>query len=250
MALVDVSRTIVVLLAGFIVTGIHAAAVTVTGRINPLSAAVQRIIQHWARQCLRLTRIELDVRGIEHVDTRRSHVVIANHLSNLDVVVMFLAIPLPIRYLAKKELFRVPLLAQAMRSVGIVEVDRGGRAAAIKSVNEQSEKVIARGYSLIIFPEGTRSRDGEPKTFKKGAFMMAAAANMPVLPVVIAGTHEIWAPGSLIRPGGRVEVQINPPVETVGMSSADIERLRQESEAQISGQYHVMRRRVVEDRQS
>ncbi len=107
-----------------------------------------------------------------------------------------LAVPLPIRFLAKKELFRVPVLAQGMRMVGIIEVDREARGAVHSEVNRQSRELIEKGRSLIIYAEGTRPRNGVMKPFKKGAFTMAISSGLPVLPLSIHGSYEAWPPGT------------------------------------------------------
>lgn len=239
--LVDLVRTLVVISIGTLLTALFSAAAAIAGRIDPSSPVVQRIVVGWARSCLRATGADLHVIGRDRVDPSRSYVVVANHLSNLDVVVCFLAIPLPIRFLAKKELFRVPILSQAMRSIGIIEVERGGRSGVIQAVNAQSEAVIARGHSLIIFPEGTRSRDGELQPFKKGAFVMAANSGMPLLPVTIVGTRDIWPPSGLIRRGGRVDVYIDHPIETSGVPRNEIEALRRRTQTQIAVRYETPR---------
>lgn len=205
------------------------------GARNPTDPRIERLIQWWAQKWLRAARCTLEVRGVENVDRSRSYVVVANHVSNLDVVACFAAIPLPIRYLAKKELFNVPILAQAMRAVGIIEVDRSGRAAAIASVNAQSKPVISRGHSLIIYPEGTRSYHGDLQRFKMGAFAMAAAANMPILPVAIHGTWEAWKPHSpWIRGNSHITVTIHESIDTEGLAQADLESLRLSTHTLIS----------------
>lgn len=203
---------------------------------NPTDPRIEKTIQWWADRWLNAARCTLEVRGVEHVDTSRSYVVVANHVSNLDVVACFAAIPLPIRYLAKKELFNIPVLAQAMRAVGIIEVDRSGRAAAIASVNRQSQPVIERGHSLIIYPEGTRSYHGELQPFKKGAFAMAAAARMPIVPVAIHGTWEAWKPHSpWIRGNTHITVTIHEPIETESLSPAELDTLRLHTHTLIAG---------------
>ncbi len=160
----------------------------------------------------------LEVQGAELVDPKRSYVVVANHLSVLDIMACFLAVPVPIRFLAKKELFRIPILAPAMRAIGIVEVDRSARSAIHEQVNRQARELVASGRSLIIYPEGTRSRDGELRPFKKGAFTMAVAGGIPVLPLTIAGTYRAWPPGRLLVTGGRtIKAVIDPPIETAGL---------------------------------
>ena len=137
--------------------------------------------------------------------------------------------PCPIRFLAKKELFRIPILAPAMRAIGIVEVDRSARSAIHEQVNRQARELVASGRSLIIYPEGTRSRDGELRPFKKGAFTMAVAGGIPILPVTIAGTYRAWPPGQLLVPGGRtITAVIDPPIETAGMKREDVTRLTED----------------------
>jgi len=127
----------------------------------------------------------------------------------------FLALPVPIRFLAKKELFRIPILAQGMRAIGIVEVDRQARIAIHEQLNAQAKELIAAGRSVIIYPEGTRTRTGELGPFKKGAFTIALGLGLPLLPVAIDGSYEAWKPGTfLIRGGREITVEILPPIET------------------------------------
>ena len=223
----SIPRTVLVYVTGVLATlGCGLVAWFLAAR-NPTDPRVERIIDWWARRWLRAANCTLEVEGVEHVDPSRSYVVVANHQSNLDVMACFAALPIPIRFLAKKELFNIPILAQAMRAVGIVEVDRGGRAAAIASVNRQSEPVIARGHSLIIFPEGTRSYHGELQAFKKGAFAIAAAADMPLLPVSITGTWQAWKPHSpWITGNASIRVVIAPPIETSREAGPELDALR------------------------
>jgi 1-acyl-sn-glycerol-3-phosphate acyltransferase len=223
-------RTLLTLFSGCVATIVLGSAAAVIGHVRPSSPLVQRIVVAWSRAWLVPAGVRLEVEGAEHVDPDASYVVTANHLSNIDVMVCFVALPVPIRYLAKRELFSVPVLAQAMRAIGIVEVDRrnAGSPNILESVNRQSRAVIDRGHSLIIYPEGTRSRTGELRPFKKGAFTMAIQAGMPVLPVTIHGTREIWKPMTpWIRPG-TVRVVIDRPIPTSGMGRSDAEALRNE----------------------
>ena len=226
-SLLAVPRTALTLLVGLVSTLVCSLTALAIATVRPTSPSVDAVIRFWARTWLWAAGCRLEVRGREHVDRNRSHVVVANHLSNFDIMVCFEAIPLPIRYLAKKELFRIPVLAPAMRAVGIVEVDRQTRGAAtIDAVNRQSAAVIEHGHSLIIYPEGTRARDGSLAAFKKGAFTMAAAAGMPVLPVTIHGTYAMWRPGGKTIRSGKVTVVIDPPIETAGLDRDGIEMLR------------------------
>jgi 1-acyl-sn-glycerol-3-phosphate acyltransferase len=218
-------RTILTSFVGVISTFMAAVGVMAIAAVNGTSPWIERVIRAWSRIWLAASGTKLTVVGSDNLDSGESYVVVANHQSTLDIMACFLAVPLPIRYLAKKELFQIPILAQGMRSVGIIEVDRSARSAIHRQVNEQSKDLIAKGRSLIIYPEGTRPRDGALYPFKKGAFTMAIASQLPILPVAIHGTYEAWKPGTLWVRGGRVTVVIDPPIPTVGMTQQDASEL-------------------------
>lgn len=236
---VTLFRTIVTSIVGVISTLIAAPLVMVIAAVDDRSPWIERVIRSWSRVWLSVSGTDLTVVGSENIDPDRSYVVVANHLSTLDIMVCFLAVPLPIRYLAKRELFRIPILAQGMRAVGIVEVDRSARSAIHAQVNAQSNELIAKGRSLIIYPEGTRPRNGALDPFKKGAFTMAIASQLPVLPVTIHGTYEAWKPDTLWVRGGTVTAFIDPPIATVGMTQEDSGRLTKTA-------YTVIANRVAE----
>jgi 1-acyl-sn-glycerol-3-phosphate acyltransferase len=220
------ARTIWTWLAGVFATIVGGTTILVLGLINPTSPAIERVASWWSRMWLASSGTKLSVEGQENVDPSRSYIVVANHLSTLDIMVCFIAVPLPIRYLAKKELFRIPLFAQAMRAMGIIEVDRGARSSIHSSVNRQAKDLIAHKRSLIIYPEGTRPRDGVMKPFKKGAFTIAISSQLPILPVSIHGTYEAAAPGKPWFRGGPVTAIIDPAIPTAGMTQADADALR------------------------
>ncbi|MGD2102453.1 MAG: lysophospholipid acyltransferase family protein [Acidimicrobiia bacterium] len=223
---VTLFRTIATWVVGVLATIVGAISVLVVVLVDADSPRIERVIRVWSRAWLAASGTKLTVTGRENIDPNRSYVVVANHLSTLDIMVCFLSLQLPIRYLAKKELFRIPLLAQAMRAVGIIEVDRAARSAIHQSVNQQARKLIAHKRSLIIYAEGTRPRDGVMKSFKKGAFTMAIASQLPVLPLSIHGTYEAAVPGKPWFRGGPVTAVIDPPIETTGMTHADADELR------------------------
>jgi 1-acyl-sn-glycerol-3-phosphate acyltransferase len=133
---------------------------------------------------------------------------------------------LSVRFLAKAELFKIPLFAQAMRRIGIVETDRAAHTAAHRKINQQVAVVVERGLSLVIYPEGTRSRDGSVRPLKKGAFRIAIDNEMLVVPIATAGLHGAWPPGKMLVRGGRARMVIHEPIPTASMTSADIDDLR------------------------
>lgn len=238
--IIDVPRSLIAGLIGVITTIIAAISIIIIAIFNDDSPLIERIINGWSRTWLIFSNTKLVIEGQEHIDLKRSYVVVANHQSSFDIMACFLAVPLPIRYLAKKELFQVPVLAQGMRAVGIVEVDRQARGAIHAQVNRQSKKLIAKGRSLIIYAEGTRPRDGVMTRFKKGAFTMAVASQLPVLPLSIHGSYDAWPPGNLWMHGGTIRVIIDPPIETEGMTQADTGGLRDQVESLVASRVKEM----------
>lgn len=235
-----VFRSVLTFIVGVAMTIFGALAVIVIALVNDTSPWIERVIRSWSRAWIWASGSKLEISGQEHVDPAQSYVVVANHLSALDIMACFLAVRLPIRYLAKKELFRIPVLAQGMRAVGIVEVDRQARSAVHQVVNRQARELIEKRRSLIIFAEGTRPRDGSMKPFKKGAFTMAIAGELPVLPVSIHGTREAFPPGQIWVRGGPVRVVIDPPIPTAGLTMADTSTLRDQTYQVISGRVQEM----------
>ena len=224
--MLDVPRTLITVIAGVTATILAVAVISIIVLFDDTSPVIDRIIRVWSRIWLVASRTDLVVEGQDNIDPDRSYIVVANHLSALDIMACLLAVPLPIRFLAKKELFRIPVLAQGMRMVGIIEVDREARGAVHTEVNRQSRELIEKGRSLIIYAEGTRPRNGVMKPFKKGAFTMAITSGLPILPLSIHGSYQAWPPGTPLARGGSIRVIIDKPIETEGLSTSDTGELR------------------------
>jgi len=206
-----------------------------------LRRAGESFVQLWSGSLLLVPPMSYEVTGDEHVQPDTQYFFLANHLSNFDVPLLFRAIPTPIRYLAKKELYKVPVFAQALNVAGMVKIDRGAGAKSYAAINEGVARAKEKGYSLIVFPEGTRSRDGELHPFKKGAFRMAINTGLPVVPVTVNGTWEIWPPGSKVFYKGHADVVIHEPIETADMTIKDIDALRSQVYDIIDKQFHELR---------
>ena len=225
----------VVVPLGLIGTGFYAILITFLGRNDPGSPRVEAALKSWSRMWMRLTKIDLQIEGGDDLHPTTSYVVVANHLSNYDIMICFLAVPVPIRFLAKKELFKYPLLSHAMRAIGCVEVDRAARTQAVETINRQAELVRSRNHSLLIYAEGTRSRDGELKPFKKGAFAIASGSGMPIVPVGIVGSRDIVPPGTIkIKRHQTVSIRIGSPMtDTAGRPVTDLRDETHEAVAKL-----------------
>jgi 1-acyl-sn-glycerol-3-phosphate acyltransferase len=234
-------RTIVLVPLFFFYTLSQAAYVIWIGKRNRESPKIEQTIQRWAKLFLKIPPIEMSVEGAERIDPDRRYVVVANHTSNFDIPVLFRALPTPIRFLAKKELYRIPILGPGMDIAGIVKVDRGGAKSTRQAINDAAKESYRRGNSLMVFAEGTRSRTGDMASFHKGAVRLAIDNGADLLPVVISGTFDINPPGSLFVYPGRVVVKILDTVEVAEYTFRDITPLTNELHDRMLAAYEELR---------
>ena len=172
--------------------------------------AMYNMSMRTVRAGLKLVGVRVHVEGLEDIPGGVC-VFAANHISTIDPMAFIPAIPRRVAILVKKELFRVPFLGPAMRLADFVEVDRADRESAAASVDVAVERLKA-GTSFAVYPEGTRSPDGHLRPFKKGTFVMAIQAGVPVVPVSIAGAQKIMRKGEWAINGGDIEVRFGAPV--------------------------------------
>jgi len=184
----------------------------------------RRMQRRWARGLVRVWGVQVEVHGADHMELGRSYVVMSNHVSYVDIVALFLALPIIPGFLAKRELTRIPFLAQALRSGGHVVIDRG-QTTAVQTIQNAAQQVKG-GKTVLIFPEGTRGDSGMVGTFKKGGFYLAKASGVPILPVGLRGTREIFPKGSLLVRPGKIEVHIGPPLPAEEISQRSESQLR------------------------
>jgi 1-acyl-sn-glycerol-3-phosphate acyltransferase len=172
---------------------------------------------NFCRFAIRLLGIRVRVEGIENIPSGAC-IFAANHASNLDAPILFPAIPRRISVLAKKELFKLPVLGMGMRLAGFVAVDRAGKQAG--SGVAMAASTLKDGLSVFIFPEGTRSRDGRLQPFKTGAFVTAIEAGAPIVPVAIAGTYGLLPRDKWVVRPREVVVRFGPAVDAAAYSIA------------------------------
>ena len=167
----------------------------------------------WARSIVFLSRVKVSVQGLEHIDPGAAYVYMANHQSMFDVLALLGYLPVQFRWIAKMELFKIPIFGYSMTRVGYIGIDRSNRKSAYKSLQEAAQK-IAQGVSVVVFPEGTRSEDGRIKPFKAGGFYLAIRSGRPIVPVVIYGSKDVLPKGRLCINRGHIFFSINKPIET------------------------------------
>jgi 1-acyl-sn-glycerol-3-phosphate acyltransferase len=180
----------------------------------------------WARLGLWLSGIKVHVEGTNNIVRNQSMVIVANHLSHVDIWVLYGYLPMDFRWVMKQELRQVPIIGICCEKLGHIFIDRNRHTAALASL-EKAKQDIKDGTSVIFFPEGTRSRDGHLHTFKKGAFRMAQDLDLPVLPVSIAGSGQILPAGTLNVTRHPVRLIIHPPLPQPGTEDSDQQLLEQ-----------------------
>ena len=204
-----------------IIFGIAAIVVSFFDKKGNLAHIVAR---SWGQSILTASRIHVTVKGFSNIDPEKPYIFMPNHMSNVDIPVLLAHLKVQFRWLAKAELFRVPLFGFAMKRAGYISIDRSNRKSAFESL-ARAAQIIRNGRSVLIFPEGTRSRDQSIKPFKKGGFVLAVESGVPIVPIVIHGTWRIMSKnGLMIRPGD-VTVEILEPIETLHYSRATKDEL-------------------------
>lgn len=182
----------------------------------------------WARLNMIVSMIGIDIEGAEKIDRHQSYVIVANHQSMIDIYVLYGYLGLDIKWVMKKELRAVPVLGMACEKMGHILIDRTNTGAALDSINTARNK-ISDGISIVFFAEGTRSRSGELRNFKKGAFRLAQELGLPILPVTIYNTRYVLPSDTLDLMPGRVKLRFNDPIPTHGLKPGDVSALANET---------------------
>ena len=185
---------------------------------------VLKLARLWSRILLWTAGVRLTVRLRAPLDPRQPYVFVANHLSTVDIWALFIALPVNIRFIAKKQLGQIPIFGWAMAAGRFIFIDRQNPAAARRSIERAAER-IRSGSSVAVFPEGTRSRDGLLAPFKKGGFHLAMSAGVPVVPIAITGAGHVMPPGHLLVRPGPVLIDVGEPIPTAGMKPEDRDAL-------------------------
>ena len=204
-----------------------------------------RFARGWARSILSVAGISVRILHRERLDPAKSFVIAVNHESFCDILVLLAALPQQVRFLAKRSVFRVPVLGWSIAAAGFVPVDRGERSRSVATVDAALFR-LRGGRSLVIFPEETRTYTGELLPFKQGAALLALRSGLPLVPLGIAGTLRILPRNTLVFRSGPVVLSVGQPIEVSGRPPSDrrgltriareqVEALRQESAAQLPG---------------
>ena len=209
-----------------------ASLVLLIAAVRSTSPVIDPIIRLWARILLRAAGIDLRTERMETLDRKQRYILVANHYSYFDIPCVFAAIPQPIRFMAKVSLFKIPIFGWAIGRAGFIPIDRKNRRTAVKSFDLAAER-IRKGNTIVIFPEEGRSRERTMRQFQRGAFLLAIKSELPMIPMAIDGTYDVFRVGAKRITPGRVTIRVGTPIATEGTTLRDKERLANEARAQI-----------------
>lgn len=170
--------------------------------------------------------------GLEHIDRKKTYVIVSNHRAMTDIPSLYY-LPLNFRWVSKREVFRIPFFGQFLSVHGDICIDRGNATAAMDQLLRDGKLWIGRGASVAIFPEGTRSRDGEIHRFKSGAFMLAREAGVEILPVVMDGSSTLINENRLFNWRNTLKIKVLPPVTTAHIASTELKVVIEEVHASM-----------------
>ena len=204
-----------------------------TGKMAHLCARL------WGNAVLLANGVHVKIEGLEHLQKKGPYIFMANHQGSYDIFALLGQLPFQFKWLAKKEIFSIPILGWAMTAAGYISIDRDGTRETVEAMNKAALK-IREGASVVIFPEGTRSADGSIQPFKKGGFTLAVKSKVPIVPIAIAGSREILPKDRLTISPGDIRIRIGRPIETAHCSTKDRQALMEEVRQAISSDFNLI----------
>jgi 1-acyl-sn-glycerol-3-phosphate acyltransferase len=193
--------------------GIFLSIFSSTGRITHFYCAAP-----WSKIILWGSGVRVEINGLDVIDKDKTYIYVPNHLSIFDILALLAYLPVDFKFILKKELMRIPVLGWAMRRARYISIDRSSPAKAKRTFKQAVDR-IRSGASILIFAEGTRSKDGHLQPLKRGAFYLALESGTPIVPIAIKGTHKIMPKGSFTIKKGSITIQLGKPIETINYNS-------------------------------
>jgi len=223
-------RTVLVWSCIVVATLILGSLVLITYPFDRKGRMGHRLARLWGRVALWVNGVKVSVEGMENLKGEGPYIFMSNHQGSYDIFALLGHLPFQFKWLAKKELFSIPLLGWAMAAAGYISINREGTRETVEAMNKAAER-IRDGMSVVIFPEGSRSPDGTIQPFKKGGFTLAIKSKVPIVPLALTGSREIMPKERLTTASGEIRIRMGRPIETNQRSMKDrkdlMEKVRQ-----------------------
>ena len=209
----------------------------------------QQFPRWWGKAICQLANVRVRIEGLDKIEPQQTYIFAGNHASQFDIFAFQGYFPHDFRWIAKKELFKLPVFGRAMQKVGYIPIDRSHGRQAVKSLDDAA-KQIAAGKSVLIFPEGTRSPNGHLQEFKAGAILLAIKSGVPIVPLGFNGSYEILPRGSFLAKNGIITLRLGPPLPTAHFKAKDkeylLQQLRNEVAKLLEAQYQPEEKAISE----
>ena len=215
-----------------IVTGVFGPMVMLSSLVSSGGPAY-RIERWWAWLVSKSMGLSFSLRGADNVAPGTSYIITPNHQSNSDILALIRMLPLRFRWVIKRELTKIPVFGWALSCTGAIAIDRSNPKEAIRILHNATDK-LKGNWSVLIYPEGTRTYDGKLLPFKKGAFMMAVQTGIPILPVTSNGAFKVLPKKTIWFRPGHIIVTIGNPIPTQGLTENDVPELMERTRSEIN----------------
>ncbi|MBI3584141.1 MAG: 1-acyl-sn-glycerol-3-phosphate acyltransferase [Nitrospinae bacterium] len=207
-------------IAGILYSILMGIAAIIFSIIYKNSNAVRSVTRLWGKGMCRLSGVRVEVSGIENILKGRPQIFVSNHQGMYDIFVLEGYLPVNFLWIAKESLFKIPIIGWTMRRAGYIGINRTSPKKFLKSLGKAVDE-IRNGKSIIIFPEGTRTRDGNVGRFKKGSLFLIFKTGVPVVPITISGSFDVLKKGEFRINSGKVRIHIDKPIEVKGSSDSE-----------------------------
>ncbi|MCA1962070.1 MAG: 1-acyl-sn-glycerol-3-phosphate acyltransferase [Desulfomonile sp.] len=221
-------RGLVAVIAIVIATVVLGPTLMLLSLFTPAGRSLYTITRIWAWICSKTLGVSASLHGAEKIVPGSSYVIMPNHQSNADILALLRMLPTPYRWVIKKELVKIPIFGWALARTGAVSLDRSNTAQSVERLRKSVDK-LRGGWSLLIYPEGTRTKDGNVQAFKKGGFMLAVNTGIPILPVTVNGAFKMLPKTAYLPIPGHITVTIGDPIPTEGLTPADVPQLMEKT---------------------
>ena len=234
-------RSAILITLGAAITAFVSLFIVVSYPVLPRGErTVHRIATLWAKILLWISSVNTEVVGRENILHGRSQIFMSNHQSGFDILIVLAHIDTYFAWIAKKELFSIPVFGDAMRKGGYIPIDRKNFVRAMRSIGDAA-RIIREGKSVMTFPEGTRSMDSQIHPFKKGVFHLALKAGVPIVPVTIIGSGDIMPKKSFRVHPGKITMVIDKPIDVTGYSEDTVDELLNRVHEVVASHYYLRR---------
>ncbi|NME83892.1 lysophospholipid acyltransferase family protein [Clostridium sp. SM-530-WT-3G] len=199
---------------------------TKKGDIKARDAYIHKVTTRWAKSVMKLAGARITVVGQENIPKDKTALFVSNHQSNFDIPLLMSSIDVPKGFIAKKELEKWPMISTWMKYINCIFMDRSNLRKSAEAI-VQGTKLLKNGYSMVIFPEGTRSKGGPIQDFKAGSFKLATKSGCLIVPVTINGTYKLLEANNNKIKGADVELVIHPPIDPTQLKKEELDNLNE-----------------------